>query len=309
MDIRNPGAVIGRSTVGSIQSGLYFGYAAMVRGDHRAASARSWASRRAWWPRAAWPRRSPPTSRPSRRSTPSSPSPACASSGSATGKPSAPSDGRQHLGDAIPRPSYYQTIEEFFVSRRGDPLFLSNADWLLIRKWRGAGIPLRVVLRGIADALDGHAHSGAATARWAASPTARAEVDAAASAGSGRWPWGGPSGLDVAAILAGFARDLEAATAWVRRASKAAAAAAEEIASGRPGKRSPSVESWLAALEATVRARRSARDAGAQRLAAPGGRGRGDLAPYASRMPARVLEQIRGSRSRGGSSRRTACPG
>jgi type III pantothenate kinase len=32
VDIRHPGRVIGRSTVGSIQSGLYFGYAAMVEG-------------------------------------------------------------------------------------------------------------------------------------------------------------------------------------------------------------------------------------------------------------------------------------
>ena len=39
----------------------------------------------------------------------------------------------------IPRPAYYQTIEEFFVSRRGDPLFLSNADWLLIRKLAQGG--------------------------------------------------------------------------------------------------------------------------------------------------------------------------
>ncbi len=32
VEIKNPGRVIGRSTVGSIQSGLYFGYAAMVEG-------------------------------------------------------------------------------------------------------------------------------------------------------------------------------------------------------------------------------------------------------------------------------------
>src|SRR6185503_19782378 len=32
VDIRNPGRIIGHSTVGSIQSGLYFGYAAMVEG-------------------------------------------------------------------------------------------------------------------------------------------------------------------------------------------------------------------------------------------------------------------------------------
>jgi type III pantothenate kinase len=32
VDVRNPGRVVGRSTVGSIQAGLYFGYAAMVEG-------------------------------------------------------------------------------------------------------------------------------------------------------------------------------------------------------------------------------------------------------------------------------------
>jgi type III pantothenate kinase len=32
VDIRNPGKVIGRSTVGSMQAGLYFGYASMVEG-------------------------------------------------------------------------------------------------------------------------------------------------------------------------------------------------------------------------------------------------------------------------------------
>lgn len=32
VDVRNPGRVIGRSTVGSMQAGLYFGYAAMVEG-------------------------------------------------------------------------------------------------------------------------------------------------------------------------------------------------------------------------------------------------------------------------------------
>jgi type III pantothenate kinase len=32
VDVRNPGRVIGRSTVGSIQAGLYYGYAEMVQG-------------------------------------------------------------------------------------------------------------------------------------------------------------------------------------------------------------------------------------------------------------------------------------
>ena len=50
-------------------------------------------------------------------------------------------------GDVEREAAYYREVEEFFVSRRGDPLFLSNADWLLIRRWRRSGLPLRVVLR------------------------------------------------------------------------------------------------------------------------------------------------------------------
>ena len=41
----------------------------------------------------------------------------------------------------LPEATYYQSIEEFFVSHRGDPLFLSNADWHLIRKWRQDRLP------------------------------------------------------------------------------------------------------------------------------------------------------------------------
>jgi pyruvate ferredoxin oxidoreductase beta subunit len=48
----------------------------------------------------------------------------------------------------------YQTIEQEFVSRSGGPLAVSNVDWLLMRRWRKAGIPLRIVLRGVRDALD-----------------------------------------------------------------------------------------------------------------------------------------------------------
>ena len=84
---------------------------------------------------------------------------------------------------ADPEASYYQTIEEFFVSKRGDPLFLSNADWLLIKRWRGAGVPLRIVLRGIADALDSHAHSWGRDRKVGSLAYCAAEVDAA----SERW--------------------------------------------------------------------------------------------------------------------------
>ena len=87
------------------------------------------------------------------------------------------------LADRDPEAEYFQTVEEFFVSRRGDPLFLSNADWLLIRKWRRAGVPLRVVLRGIVDALDGHAHSFSRDRKVRSLAYCAAEVDVAAE----RW--------------------------------------------------------------------------------------------------------------------------
>ena len=80
---------------------------------------------------------------------------------------------------ALEEAAYYQSIEEFFVSRRGDPLFLSNADWLLIRKWRRAGVPLRIVMRGIGDALDGHAHSWGRKRKVGSLAYCAAEVDAA----------------------------------------------------------------------------------------------------------------------------------
>ena len=86
--------------------------------------------------------------------------------------PEAPAD------TALEEAAYYQSIEEFFVSRRGDPLFLSNADWLLIRKWRRAGLPLRIVMRGITDALDGHAHSWGRKRKVGSLAYCAAEVDA-----------------------------------------------------------------------------------------------------------------------------------
>jgi len=58
-----------------------------------------------------------------------------------------------------PEVDYFRDIERAFVERRGDPLFISNADWVFLAKLRKKGIPKRVVLRGMTDAFDAHAHS------------------------------------------------------------------------------------------------------------------------------------------------------
>jgi hypothetical protein len=106
---------------------------------------------------------------------------------------------------ADPEAEYFQAIEEYFVGRRGDPLFLSNADWHLARKWRAAGVPLRIVLRGIRDALDGHALSWGRARKVGSLAYCAAQVDAARE----RWhrALGSPDagGIDVAGTLERFA--------------------------------------------------------------------------------------------------------
>ncbi len=58
-----------------------------------------------------------------------------------------------------PEVAYFRDIERAFVERRGDPLFISNADWVFLAKLWKKGVPMRVVLRGMTDAFDAHAHS------------------------------------------------------------------------------------------------------------------------------------------------------
>jgi hypothetical protein len=50
--------------------------------------------------------------------------------------------------------NYFTEVEEAFVRRRGTHMIVSPLDWALIEAWKDAGIPLRVVLRGIEQAFD-----------------------------------------------------------------------------------------------------------------------------------------------------------
>ena len=50
--------------------------------------------------------------------------------------------------------NYFTEIEEHFQRRRGGILLLSTLDWALIETWKGAGVPLEAVLRGVDDAFD-----------------------------------------------------------------------------------------------------------------------------------------------------------
>jgi hypothetical protein len=189
-----------------------------------------------------------------------------------------------------PEAAYYQTIEEFFVSRRGDPLFLSNADWLLIRGWRKAGTPLRVVLRGVADALDAHAHSWGRNRKVGSLAYCAAEVDVARD----RWQRaiGEEPGSAPQAALSGFAEALEAAPLDGSTRAYAASVAAEmrDWALDPPPLRE--LESRLADREKEL-LKRLRDTVSAECVAELETAADAELAPYAARMPASVLAQIR----------------
>lgn len=192
-----------------------------------------------------------------------------------------------------PEAAYYQTIEEFFVSRRGDPLFLSNADWLLIRKWRAGAVPLRVVLRGIADALDAHAHSWSRDRKVGSLAYCAAEVEAARERWERALAMGGEEEADVPGVLRGFAQALKRARGLGSSAAPLAGDLARELgdrAGHSMGTRE--LEAWLAERErALLAALRS--DAGGEELAGIESTVDEVLAPYLQRLPPRVLTRIR----------------
>jgi hypothetical protein len=189
-----------------------------------------------------------------------------------------------------PEASYYQAIEEFFVSRRGDPLLLSNPDWLLIRKWRTAGIPLRVVLRGIADALDSHAHSWSRDRKVGSLAYCAHEVDAARD----RWARSLSLGaeIDLHAVLRGFAADLEGARGLGRAGQRVARELAADLRSRAAGETLEGVDAWLGRREALL-LEAIKDDVGQEVVARLWGEVEDALAPYRERLPARVLDQIR----------------
>ena len=189
-----------------------------------------------------------------------------------------------------PEAAYFQTVEEFFVSRRGDPLFLSNADWLLIRKWRRAGYPLRVVLRGIADALDSHQHSFSRGQRVRSLSYCAAEVEVAAERWRRAFALGAADEDSGAGTLETLAAALEQARTMGAAARPVAVRIAQDLRS-RTGESRAELSAWLVAAEKKL-LRALARDQGEAETARMEAEVEAVLAPYRSRMPPKVLEQI-----------------
>lgn len=189
--------------------------------------------------------------------------------------------------------AYYQAIEEFFVGKRGDPLFLSNADWVLVHGWRREGIPLRVVLRGIADAFEGRALSWSRDRKVGSLSYCRREVEAARD----RWQHavgGGFSAESTGERLLRLASQLEAAAARLPEPAQGLVVQAvrelRDLAGQAADRRR--AESRLQAREAELVAA-LAEAAGPETVASQLASIERDLLPYRERMPASVLDQIR----------------
>ena len=183
-------------------------------------------------------------------------------------------------------------MEEFFVSRRGDPLMLSNADWHLIRKWRTAGLPLRVVLRGITDALDSHAHSWSRARKVGSLAYCAAEVEAAADRWRRALALGEEEGVSAESALRGFADALDGARDLGPRSAPVARDLALELRARAAEGSLRDLESWLVEREGALRVALEG-DMGRAAVDAIGEAVDRDLAPYRDRMPARVLDQVR----------------
>jgi hypothetical protein len=190
-----------------------------------------------------------------------------------------------------PEAEYYQSIEEHFVSRRGDPLFLSNADWVLIRGWREAGLPLRVVLRGITDAMDAHEHSFSRARKVGSLRYCGTEVETAAE----RWRkalTGGHEQTQLGGVLQDLAEALARADTLGLTARPVADALAAELRGGVAGEPPERLEAWLRAGEARLLAAIEADASEAERRALDDEVDR-DLAAYRDRLPPAVLAQVR----------------
>lgn len=199
------------------------------------------------------------------------------------------------MGEPDPEAAYYQAVEEYFVSRRGDPLFLSNADWNLVRRWRLAGLPLRVVLRGIRDGLDAHAHGWRRDRKVGSLSYCAAEVDAARERWERALALGREEGVDVPGALRGFASDLERAGGLGPRARAVALDIAREMRARADAGRLGEVSGWLAEREALLLAAIGADQGPADRVALEA-EVDGELEKWRARMPPRVLQQLRGEK-------------
>jgi hypothetical protein len=194
-----------------------------------------------------------------------------------------------------PEIAYFREIERAFVERRGDPLFISNADWVFLAKLWKKGIPKRVVLRGMTDAFDAHAHSFARKQKIRSLKFCEAEITAAVDRYRRALQAEGPGRRGLSGAIAKLEENIGAIEAPLEMATAIVAArrGLREVAAALDKNKSYEVDQPLARVEdglveaastvlglaAVVDIEKASRDA---------------TEAYKSRMPANVYETLIG---------------
>jgi hypothetical protein len=192
-----------------------------------------------------------------------------------------------------PEVAYFREIERAFVERRGDPLFISNADWVFLAKLWKKGVPKRIVLRGLADAFDAHAHSFARKQKIRSLKFCETEIAAAADRYRRAREAEGPSRRGLGAAIVGLAERIPAVPVL------SGIADAVEKARGRLRYVAAAVDrdQTFDAAKALAEAEDILVDAasaalGPEALAAIGQGCRDATASYRARMPVKVYETL-----------------
>jgi hypothetical protein len=203
--------------------------------------------------------------------------------------------------------NYFTEIEEHFQRRRGTILLLSTLDWALIETWKGAGIPLEAVLRGIDEAFEKYDRrptkskkvNSLAYCAQAVLSAAEEMKEAAVGADMPREQTAGFETAEIAAFLRANAERLERATLPEREGFATGALAreiagtlremAEQAAAKLP--RLEDLERHLTILEEKLFAALLAVTADADLVAVRAEADR-DLIPYRRNMTAAQVEQL-----------------
>lgn len=192
-----------------------------------------------------------------------------------------------------PEIAYFRDIERAFVERRGDPLFISNADWVFLAKLRKKGIPKRVVLRGLTDAFDAHAHSFARKQKVRSLRFCEAEITAAVDRYRRALQAEGPSRRSLPGAITRLAERIAALEAPASMAAAIATAGRElrGVVAALEKDRTYDAEKALAAIEDRL-VEAAVAVLGTEAVRALDAASRDATAAYKSRMPASVYETL-----------------
>lgn len=197
------------------------------------------------------------------------------------------------MSGSDPEVEFFRDIERAFIERRGHPLFISNADWVYLARLRKRGIPKRIILRGLTDAFDAHAHSFARKQRVRSLRFCEPQIDAAVERyRRAARADGSPGARGLRGALLNLASRLDAASSPGALGMEVARVReALEAASRGPSLDPAAAEALTAGLEESL-ATAARAQAGADEVSRLEAESRKATETFAQRMPGRVYEEL-----------------